>query len=98
MSLYLMGPTHQQYGRVVVFMLFSGGAFTAFPDSTVILPINPEEFTLQRPERVSVVQTLGDPFVDEFGTVPGVLGQCVKRVDGVKRYTGPHDAKNAKND
>lgn len=68
MGLYLMGPTHQQYGRVVVFMLFSGGAFTAFPDSTVILPINPEEFTLQRPERVSVVQTLGDPFVDEFGT------------------------------
>lgn len=67
MGLYLMGPTHQQYGRVVVFMLFSGGAFTAFPDSTVILPINPEEFTLQRPDRVSVVQTLGDPFVDEFG-------------------------------
>lgn len=68
MGLYLMGPTHQQYGRVVVFMLFSGWAFTSFPDSTVILPINPEEFTLQRPERVSVVQTLGDPFVDEFGT------------------------------
>jgi phage baseplate assembly protein W/LysM repeat protein len=56
-------PVHSQFGKSVYFQLLYNRAIV----SEYTFPINPEEFNFSRPERVRVVQTLGFPFVDEYG-------------------------------
>lgn len=60
-------PSHKQGHKSVQFELYENGRFAGVPSATLVLPINPEELSYDRMERVNVVQTLGAPFVDDFG-------------------------------
>ena len=65
-------PINQQEGKTVYFMLYTQGRFKGTPVKFV-LPINPEDWNFSRSERVHVIQTLGVPFLDDFGTgVPAI--------------------------
>lgn len=93
-------PMHTQYGKAIYFLLYTGGAFQTPSESSFTFPINPEDFNLTRQERVQVVQTLGDPFIDEFGTglptlsIRGTTGWRTKiglqPMDGYEAYRKLH--------
>jgi len=91
-SLSLLPPTHVQAGKYVYFLLYMDGRFQGVPTNSFIFPINPEDFNYSRPERVQVVQTLGSPFVDEFGTgvpainIRGTTGWRTRAFTGMDGY------------
>lgn len=62
-------PRHSQHQKTVVLQLYTNGTLDGnlATDYEFIFPINPEEFSVNYHHRVQVVQTLGDPFIDEFG-------------------------------
>lgn len=64
----LSSPAYSQTGKNVSIRIYTTGTLSAFQaDNEFVFPVNPEEFNIDRQERVQVVQTLGDPFVDDFG-------------------------------
>lgn len=73
---------HSQYAKKVELHLYTEGLFNGplDADQKFTFPVNPEDFTLNRQERVQVVQTLGEPFIDEYGrglptlTIRGTTG------------------------
>ncbi len=57
-----------QRSKTVVLLLYTNGCIAGvIPDRTFVFPVNPDEFSVDRQERVTVTQTLGDPFLDEYG-------------------------------
>lgn len=85
----LSAPLHKQKDKRVHFELYTNGRFAgAAATAKMTLPINPEELTLDRSDRVSVVQTLGAPFIDELGE-----GLATVRIQGVTGWrTRPNQA------
>ncbi|MCG8633205.1 MAG: hypothetical protein MI863_05220 [Desulfobacterales bacterium] len=62
-------PNHSQHQKSVSLQLYTDGKISGnLPaHGEFIFPINPEEFNLTYNHKIQVVQTLGDPFIDEFG-------------------------------
>lgn len=93
---------HTQFNKNVVLRLYTNGVIdkNISKDQEFVFPINPEEFNLSRNERVQVVQTLGEPFVDEYGkgmptlTIRGTTGwrtrPSVENVDGHEAFVRLH--------
>lgn len=90
-------PNHSQHNKTVALVLFTEGRIDSNvgQDKRFIFPINPEEFIVSRQERVQVTQTLGEPFIDEFGkgiptlNIRGTTGWRVR--PGVQNIDG-HEA------
>ena len=59
----LSKPSYSQFNKNVKLILYAADGTT----SEYVFPVNPEDFDYNRPERVRVTQTLGDPFIDDFG-------------------------------
>ncbi len=82
------GPQHSQFGKNVILRLYLDGVISGNirSQNEFIFPVNPEEFTVSRNERVQVVQTLGEPFIDEFGiglptlSIRGITGWRTRRI------------------
>jgi len=95
-------PSHSQYQKKVSLRLYTDGSIRgALPSSNeFIFPVNPEEFNVSRQHRVQVTQTLGDPFIDEFGlglatlNIRGTTGwrarPGVQNVDGYEAFNLLH--------
>lgn len=93
---------HSQFGKNVVLYLYTDGLITGTvkKDQRFVFPVNPEEFSVSRNERVQVVQTLGEPFIDEFGkgmptlTVRGTTGwrirPTIENIDGHEAFRRLH--------
>ena len=93
---------HSQFGKKVELRLYTDGRVEGNLDKDRIFtfPVNPEDFTLNRNERVQVVQTLGEPFIDEFGkgiptlTIRGTTGwrvrPSIENIDGHEAFKRLH--------
>jgi len=62
-------PNHSQHQKTVLLQLYTDGKIDGnlASDNEFIFPINPEDFSVNYQHRIQVIQTLGDPFIDEFG-------------------------------